>query len=332
VGVASQKVRTGVEVLYTSAALRGAIRDVLGEPQPEDRRLALVAYVGIDAQDFLPDPDGLEIVCWLQPGATDALTLGRLRQRGAILFKSRKLHMKVYWSSRKGCVVCSANASNNALGSGGLIEAGVRLPQGAVDVDRLWKAAKPDPVSAVDLKDLANKTPQRKPPDSHRSRAKAPSFLDWTKTEGVQSWKLGWWDVHGGAMTKAAKSKARRTYGIRNPHDHLPVARGQVGANDWLLMFNVWAPTKAEWFNADFVIEVPQNDAEAYDADYPYQAIMLRPLQNYEPPPFELNPSFRRAFRSAVIEFGQNRFEKLEDLSPTPDFIKFIKKILEAVT
>jgi hypothetical protein len=104
--------------------------------------VALVAYVGGEAQAFLPDPNGLELVCWLQPGATDALTLGRLKKRGAILFKSKKLHMKVYWSSRKGCVVCSANASGNALGGGGLIEAGVRLPPGAVDCSAtIWVKA-----------------------------------------------------------------------------------------------------------------------------------------------------------------------------------------------
>ena len=56
------------------------IRDRLSDqPQPGDRRVALVAYVGGEAQAFLPDPNGLELVCWLQPGATDALTLGARR-------------------------------------------------------------------------------------------------------------------------------------------------------------------------------------------------------------------------------------------------------------
>jgi hypothetical protein len=331
-GAELKKAHAGVEVLYTTAALRGAIRDVLAGPQPGDRRVALVAYVGGEAQDFLPDPDGLELVCSLQPGATDSLTLGRLKNRGAILFQSRKLHMKVYWSSRKGCVVCSANASGNALGGGGLIEAGIRLPPGAVDVGRLWAAAKPVSVGGDDLKALADKTPARKPLGSRGSGAKAPSFLEWTETEGVQSWKLGWWDVRGGAVSTAAKEKARRTYDIRDPHDSLPIAKGQAGSNDWFLAFDVRAPAKAKWFNADFVIKVPKEDKKAYEADYPYQAVMLRTLQKYEAPPFKLDRSFGRAFGLAVSEFGPDRFEELEDLTPTPDFIALIKKALASAT
>src|SRR2546430_10883751 len=55
----------------------------------------------------------------------NALTLDRLRRRKAKIFKSERLHMKVYWSSRKGCVICSANASGSALGGSSQKEAGV---------------------------------------------------------------------------------------------------------------------------------------------------------------------------------------------------------------
>jgi hypothetical protein len=61
-----------VKVPYTSAELRKTIKDVLSNPQPGDRRVALVAFVGGQAEAFLPDPEGLEIVCWFQPGSTSA--------------------------------------------------------------------------------------------------------------------------------------------------------------------------------------------------------------------------------------------------------------------
>ena len=329
-GIASKKVLPASKVLYTTNALRSAIRGVLEEPQRGDRRVALVAYVGGAAQDFLPDPKGLKLVCCLQPGATDALTLGRLKVRGAELFKSKKLHMKVYWSSRKGCVICSANASGNALGGGGLIEAGVWLPPGAVDVDKLWNAAKPVPVDRNDLKDLANKTPARRPPGSHGSVAKVPSFREWIETDRLRTWKLGWWDAAGAILSKGATEKALNSYDITNPHDHLLFAQGEANAGEWFLSFNVKKPKKAEWFLADFVINVPQEDESAYDEDWPYQAVMLRPLKNYEPPPFELDQSFRNAFGCAVLKFGKDNFKNLTDLTPTSGFIELINNALLA--
>ena len=104
-----------MEVLYSSNELRDAINRVLASPAADERRVALVAYVSGRAQEFLPDPKGLEIVCWLQPGSTDHLTLRRLRERGARIYQSERMHMKVYWSSRRGCVICSANASGAHL-------------------------------------------------------------------------------------------------------------------------------------------------------------------------------------------------------------------------
>jgi hypothetical protein len=127
-----------MEILYSSGELHDAIKKVLADPKPHDRRVVLVAFVGGNAQAFLPDPKGLKIACWLQPGSSDALTIDALRKRGAKIYKSERLHMKVYWSSSGGCVICSANASGGALGSGNHKEAGVWLPPGKVNIERLW--------------------------------------------------------------------------------------------------------------------------------------------------------------------------------------------------
>ena len=100
-----------MRLLYSAGELRDEIAKVLGDPEPEDRRVVLVAFVGGEAQEFLPDPKGLEIVCWLQP-PTNALTLDRLKKRGAEIYKSDHLHMKVYWSSRCGCVTVHRRSAN----------------------------------------------------------------------------------------------------------------------------------------------------------------------------------------------------------------------------
>lgn len=121
-----------MRILYTSADLHEAIKAILDSPAIGERRVVVVAYVGRKAEAFLPHPQGLEIVCALEPGATSAEAIVRLRERGAKVWQAERLHMKVYWSSRRGAVVCSANASAGALGRSGLKEAGVWLPKEAL--------------------------------------------------------------------------------------------------------------------------------------------------------------------------------------------------------
>ena len=89
----------GFKILYRSAELYDAIRSTLSSPEPGERRVVLVAYVGKSAQAFLPHPKGIEIVCALEPGATSAETLIQLRDRGAKISQPERLHMKVFWSS-----------------------------------------------------------------------------------------------------------------------------------------------------------------------------------------------------------------------------------------
>lgn len=178
-----------MKMLYTSAELKRAISDLLSDPEPGDRRVVMVAYVGGRAEAFWPDPQNLEIVCWLQPGATDPLTLARLRKRQAILFKSDRLHMKVYWSSRKWCVICSANASGSALGNTSQKETGVLLARGEVDIERLWSYAQPTEIEQVDLGRLALSTKRLKPRSMSGNQKGAPDFLEWREFR-IDNWKL----------------------------------------------------------------------------------------------------------------------------------------------
>ena len=189
-----------MEILYTSADVHTAIKFVLGAPQPNERRVALVAYIGSKAEAFLPNPDTLEIVCCLEPLATSAIALNRLRTRGAKIYKADRLHMKVYWSSIKGCVICSANVSINALGKGGLKEAGVLLPPGTVDVEKLLSESKPSPISNVDLRSLQYKSDILQASVGNRSKnKKSPNlnFQEWFQSKSRTTGSLD-----GGKITK----------------------------------------------------------------------------------------------------------------------------------
>lgn len=141
-------------VLYTSGAIQSEIARLFQNPSSTDRRVVLVAYVGADALRLLPAPHGLRIICSRELG-TSHVALKQLVQRGARVEIADRLHMKVYWSEERGCVIGSANLSLSALGKGGLKEAGVVLPPGAVDVDRLVRSAKPRAITMADIAVLA---------------------------------------------------------------------------------------------------------------------------------------------------------------------------------
>src|SRR5690242_16103996 len=111
VSTLSDPVLTAQRVLYTSAEVHRAITNLLIDPGPRDRRVVIVAYLGEDAASYLPNPQSLEIVCAPEPGLTSPRAVRDLAARGADIRFADRLHMKVYWSSMRGCIITSANAS-----------------------------------------------------------------------------------------------------------------------------------------------------------------------------------------------------------------------------
>ncbi|BBZ99845.1 hypothetical protein [Bradyrhizobium diazoefficiens] len=315
-----------MKVLYSSNELHDAIATVLSDPKPGDRRIALVAYVGGRAEAFLPDPAGLDIVCWLKSGSTDPLTLARLRERGAKLFKSDLLHMKVYWSSRNGCVICSANASGSALGSASQKEAGVYLPAGSVNIDRLWSYAKPAKIKEGDLR-LLNRQADREP-SSFRSSAPVDNadFLEWKKFR-LSEWSLGWW-YEDAELARKSKAVAKERFGIKKPVDFLNLRKGQLRSYDWALSFRLPHVTDVNWFYTDFVHPIDSADKLAFDSDNPFQAVQARPLRDCPRPPFKVDRRFRSALRRAIASYGPERIENKKSLRPTEEFIDLIAQEL----
>jgi hypothetical protein len=314
-----------MQILYSSAELRRAIIRVLARPQSHDRRVVLVAFVGGHAEAFLPDPKGLEIVCWLQPGATYALTLARLRKRGAKIFKSVRLHMKVYWSSRRGCVICSANASSFALGRHGNKEAGVWFPPNVVDIERLLAYARPKPIRANDLKDLARKEAgPRGPKPPLEPQPPPPDFLEWLDLPARPDWKLGWWSETGD-FPKIAVEAAKKSYGVKEPAMSLDVRQRQADESDWLLQSKLPLGTSLEWQYVDFIIKGRPSDEE-FDPDYPFHAVQANPSSRYSEPPFKLNGAFRSAFKKAIKSYGAERIESTESLRPPKRLLKLIAR------
>jgi len=132
-----------MRVLYESSHVHRAIKQIFKQNKSSPiRRVAVVAYLGASAEDFLPYPDGLEIICNPEPGATDPESIRSLIAKGARIKFSDRLHSKVYWSE-KGCIVTSANVSHRALGRSDQKETGILIDSNEFDISRLIAYVEP---------------------------------------------------------------------------------------------------------------------------------------------------------------------------------------------
>jgi len=183
-------------LLYTSAAIHARIKRLLGQPSEGDKRVALVAYVGSDGERYRPHPKGLRLICNPSAGGTDPDTLRRLIKRGATVQISDSLHMKVYWSRNRGCVIASANASSSALGRNGLKEAGIWLPAGTVNINQLIRYANPRKVKQSDLRHLDTQTREytKNVGINRKDVRPAQKFQQWYSAPHRSSWKFSWGD------------------------------------------------------------------------------------------------------------------------------------------
>ncbi len=316
--------------LGNSAELHSAIKRILQAPTAGERRVVLVAYVGARAEAFLPDPKGLEVICALEPGATSAAALVSLRDRGAKIRQSSGLHMKVYWSSRRGAIVCSANASSAALGRNGSKEVGVALSSGTIDIDQLIAYANPKPIRPYDLQRLAHISDQITAAQPRKLRRKlendSPTLDRWLRTPGYKSWKIGAWWVDDVSLSAAAREESER-YGVSEPGDYFGCEKGNLPTEgEWVLTFNGKTTKEARWTYVDRVVKIRRAE-KAFDCNFRYQAIQINPSRDCPSPPFRLDAKARAILSRALKDYGSKRLDdEQRDLKPPTGLIRLLRK------
>src|SRR5688572_26365891 len=114
--------REGVVILPNSTSVRRMVRTIFST---KGRKVAVAAFVGQDAEIYLRKYlRGTKIYCWPRAGGTNPRAIQDLQSTfGCKVYFADKLHMKIFWSCDRGCVIGSANLTNNALGENGLQEA-----------------------------------------------------------------------------------------------------------------------------------------------------------------------------------------------------------------
>jgi hypothetical protein len=297
------------EVLYRSAAIRKKINELFDAPDKSDRRVALVAYIGQDYADYLPAPRGIDVICNPTPGATSVIAVDRLLRDGALVRFSDKLHMKVYWSEARGCVIASANLSRNAFGVRGLKEAGVWLEPNSVDIDKLVKEAQPYAVTDHRIEQLRvdeNRYERALAKIRPREADSGFQFLDWYRLSPVARtpWKVGGYYGDDG-IADAARDRLNKEFNADDAANWHGVSKKfSLREEDWLLQFeydyeNGKVIGKPEWMFVDFVVPFGRPETD------PFQAIQVHPIQSYERPPFRLTAEFSKALREAVLKLKE---------------------------
>lgn len=322
------------KVLYESSEIHRNIKRILSSPLPGERRVVIAAYVGRNAAAFLPNPEGLELLCALEPGATDAIALRDLQGRGAKVMQSERLHMKVYYSSERGAIICSANVSSNALGGGHLKEAGVFMPPGTVDIERLIRVAEPQPIEPFHLKELLRKSNDLTARQRRRIRAtdrRKKTLGDWCRDlHDFVPWKLG--PFRGEcSFAETAQAETSSRYGFLEPTlAHNVKTKSWYEEGNWVLLYDDTDPAREpEWMYVDFVVPVAERNSEAYEQIYPFQAVQVFGSQFYPDPPFSIDSGLS-ALDKALREFGLERVDKLESGDCPRELIAILSKYASA--
>jgi hypothetical protein len=317
-------------LLYTAADIHARIKHIFGQPSKDDKRVALVAYVGTDGEKYLPHPEGLRLICNPSPGGTDPDTLRQLLKRGATIEVSDRLHMKVYWSKNRGCVITSANASSNALGKNGLKEAGIWLPSGTVDVNRLIRYANVRKLRERDLSrlDVESREHNKNVGKRAENNKNAGDFLQWYSSPHRSKWKLSWSFKQVVGHSAAAKEQTQSEYGHKQPHLWTSTSKNGVRKNDWLLTFTFTdrGTKSVEWMYADFVVKLDSKEKRFYDRHFPYHAVQVNAPTKYPVPPFQITPKFRKALSAAVNLYTQDRLIGAKSDFPSGWLLKIIER------
>jgi len=301
----------GIKVLRNSSEIREAVWELFSAPKT--RRVALVAYVGAGAQEYLPYPAGIELICWDKEGSTDPDTIRMLRSLKVKVSFARNLHMKVFWAEERGVIIGSANLSSNGLSDSGLHEVAVLLPANSIDIKGLKARVNAVPVAPSSLRDLDTRTLQHRSRNdgqdtypavkrTFRRKPTVTTFANWYESEDKKFWRIFPYGEYFRGLTPEAKHELR-VWGYKTCEEYWMGAECHANPHEWLLS----ADTNkygygVYWSCADFTVPVKRSDKNFYDRRWPFFSVQIRPTRKYGKPPFKVDKAFFRAIKRLLME------------------------------
>ncbi len=129
-------IKKGIQYLRDSKNIKDKLKWLF---ETDERKVAIVGFVGGNAAEYISNYKNLEIYCWPLPHATNPDGIIALNEWGANVYFKEKLHAKIYWAEGRGVIIGSANLSDNALGEGGLSEFAVYIRDEKFNIDDVIK-------------------------------------------------------------------------------------------------------------------------------------------------------------------------------------------------
>lgn len=302
-------------ILSKAGDIRSAIWSILEDGA--SRRTVMVAFVGAGAEEYLPVPSGLDLICWDKEGCTDPDTIRELRDRNVNVSFAANLHMKVYWSEQRGAVIGSSNLSGNGLGDGGLFEAVAILPPGLVNVEQLKSGLEIRPVTPRLLRSLDKRTRKYRARNkgkmvfrSANPRGRAPTFDQWFLGQDRKIWKLFVFSEYSDDIPQVA-AKALRVKGVSEYEKFWLGTPATSDPYEWLLCIDTNPNGNSiYWSCADFSQAVPEEDPD-YDSRFPVVSVQCSRTSVYGTVPFNAGEiKFKRALRKFLRD---NKVRTSED-------------------
>ena len=203
-----------MEILYKASDVHRAIKQIFS--QPSERRVAVVAYLGNKADKFLPSPQGIQIICCPEPGATSPDGIRKLLKSGVNIRFSDGLHSKVYWSET-GCIITSANISHRALGCNPQQETGILIESSAFDIERLIRESQPYEITQVLMDELSIEDRKiKKAVGLKRKKVQNKThFIEWYDSPYREPWKIGCWSDSELEVSQTAKEESKNKYNVQ---------------------------------------------------------------------------------------------------------------------
>lgn len=307
-----------MEILYTSSSIRKKIIQIFS--MEKNRRVAISAFIGYGAETYLRPTKGIEIFCWPCAGGTNPNAIRKLKQLGAKVYFSNKMHMKLYWTKRHGAIITSANISTNALGKGNLKEIGIYIPSTDIDIRKVILSLKSRPVIEEEMRllDKMHKV-YYKTNKSFRVKNKPTSFKEWYELKGME-WKLGAAESIGKKASKNSIEIAKQHFNIIKPYDFIECKKYDYKKEDWVLTFILKdkTVTNLNWLYVDYVCK---SDCDTF----PFAAVQAYAENHYDPPPFLIDKEFKKNFTISLFKhFIDNKSIFKNAINPGKKFLKNI--------
>jgi hypothetical protein len=299
-------------VLSTNSAIRNAIQKMLGATNR--RRVVISGFVGAGAEALIPNPEGVEVYCWDREGATNPQAVRALLQQRAKVFFAPGLHAKVYWAEGKGCIVGSANLSQNGLGKDGLHEVAVQLPPRRFDLNGFLRRLKLTTVTEPVLNEFEERCRRYRGRNSgqellssrgwaKRAQKRTPTFAEWMAMEYRMPWNLEVTDTY--FNDREEKEIVRR--GVMTDEDvgagvdYWTGQKGMTTPGRWVLFVEVTRNGRgfeASWCCADERTPSRRLGPDLQESSAPWFAIQRSETKHFGPVPFNVaEPGFQTALK-----------------------------------